>query len=512
MGLGPPVFVRKRYQSALDLRSDLETLRREVASGASIERRVPLVGATPERKSIAVLPLHNVSGDRAQDFFCDGMTEALITELAKIRALRVISRTSVMRFQNTSLPLSEIAQELDVGAIVEGSVLKAGKRVRITALLIDAATDDHLWAEGYERDLKDILGIQSEVAEAIAHQIEVTLTPQDQARLAQRRQVDPEAHESYLKGRFHWNQRSVTSMVRGVDYFTEAIEKDPTYASAYVGLADSYNLLGYYSDRPPNEVYPKAKAAASKAVEIDDSIAEAHASFGYSQLFYDWDWDAAEESFKKSIELNPAYASAHQWYGWHHTVMERFDDAIEAMRRARLEDPLSLIINDHLGLCLALAGRHDDAIEQLRETQSLNPAYALAHQRLGSVYLRLGDLDKAIEEYRQAVEKSDGRVAVGRLGLAYGRSGREEEALGVLARLNDDAAHRYLSPLEVALVHTGLDHTDRAFESLERAYEDRTSDLVRFNLYPWSDAMRSDPRFAHLKERIGLNVAVGDVS
>src|SRR5207249_8649098 len=296
-------------------------------------------------RSLAVLPLENLSHDPQREYFAEGLTEALITTLAKIGELRVVSRTSAMLYKNVRKPLREIARELEVDAIVEGTVLRAGHRVRITAQLIDAAKETHLWAESYERDLRDVLALQSELAQAIAREVQVKLTPQERAHLAQTRPVDPEAYEAYLKGRYHWNRRSGEGLDRAIQFFQQAIEKDPTYAAAYAGLADCLSVLGWWGFVSPDEGCGKAKGLAQKALEIVHSLAEAHASLAFATMFYDYDFSAAEREFERSIELNPRYATAYQWFGLSLAMTGRYEEGFTELKRAIRLDPHSAIIH-----------------------------------------------------------------------------------------------------------------------------------------------------------------------
>jgi TolB-like protein/Flp pilus assembly protein TadD len=416
-----------------------------------------LLGRAGSRQieSLVVLPLENLSGDPEQEYFADGMTEALIANLAKIGALKVISRTSAMRYKDTDKPLPEIAQELGVDGIVEGSVLRAGDRVRITAQLIDAETDQHIWAETYERDLRDVLALQSQVAEAVAQEIRITVTPQEHKRLTSSGIVDPAAHEAYLKGRFYWNKRTVKSLKRGLHYFEEAIEKDPGYASAYAGLADSYNLLGAYG-LPVNETLPKAKTAATKALELDKDLAEAHASLGMLRRL-DWDWLGAEEELKRAIQLNPGYASARHWYATLLSSAERHEEAIAEIRKAHELDPLSLIINADMASVFHYARQHDLAIEQSRKTLDLDPNYWIAYRALGDAYLQKGRYEEAISAFQTAMSHSAGHPRViARLGHAYAISGRKDEAYKVLDQLNELSLDTYVSSYDRAVVYAGL--------------------------------------------------------
>jgi TolB-like protein/Tfp pilus assembly protein PilF len=459
-------------------------------------------------ESLAVLPLDNLSHDPEQDYFADGMTEELITDLAKISALRVISRTSVMRYRRTEKPLSQIAQELNVDGVVEGSVQRSGNRVRITAQLIQAATDKHLWAESYERDLRDVLSLQDEVARAIASEIKVKLTPQEQTRLASARPVNPEAHGLYLKGRYYWNKRTPETLKKSLEYFQQAIEKDPGYAPAYAGLADSYDMLGAGSYRvlPPKEAYPKAEAAAMKALELDSTLAEAHTSLGWSKWVFDWDWQGAEREYKQAIELNPNYANAHHWYAGYLLDMGRYTEAIGEDRKAESLDPLSLIISADLGdEALGPAGLYDQEMEQCRKTLEMDPNFAQAHMCLADSYVRKGMHKEAIAEFEKAIELSAGSlVYVSALGSTYARAGRRDDAIKILNELKARSKQGFVAPDNFASIYAGLGDKDQAFAWLEKAYEERTDAIIGVSAEPWFDPLRSDPRFQELLRRVGL--------
>jgi len=359
-------------------------------------------------RSLAVLPLDNLSGDASQDYFADGMTDQLITDLAQISALRVISRTSVMVYKGARKPLPEIARELNVDAVVEGTVLRSGEQVRITAQLIQAPTDKHLWAESYEGNLRDTLALQKKVASAIAEQIRIEVTPQEQAVLKQTNVVNPEAYESYLKGRYFWNKRTADGFKVALAYFKQAIEQDPKYAQAYAGLADSYDLLGdwEYGVLAPSEAYPKAKAAAIKALELDNTLSEAHTSLAFSLDVFEWDWKSAEKEFGRAIELNPGYATAHHWYAWHLSEMGLNNEAIAEMRKAEHLDPLSLIISADMAEILLVAHLNDEAIEQSRSTVDMDPNFAIAHYELGQAFVQKHSYNEAIAEFQKGIELS----------------------------------------------------------------------------------------------------------
>jgi TolB-like protein/DNA-binding winged helix-turn-helix (wHTH) protein/Tfp pilus assembly protein PilF len=389
-------------------------------------------------RSLAVLPLENLSGDASQNYFADGMTDELITDLAQISALRVISRTSVMAYKGARKPLSQIARELNVDAVVEGTVLRSGDQVRITAQLIEASTDKHLWSQSYEGELRDTLALQSRVASAIADQIRINLTPREQAALKNVKVVNPEAYESYLKGRYFWNKRTADGLKAALAYFKQAIEEDPKYAKAYSGLADTYALLGdwQYAVMTPKEAFPEAKAAAIHALELDNTLGEAHNSLAFVLDGFDWDLDAGGKEFRRAIELNPGYATAHHWYAWHLSLLGRFDEAIVEMRKAENLDPLSLIINADLAELLGLAHSYDESIRQSLKTIEMDPNFALAHNHLAQAYLQKHMYAEAVTELRKAVKLSgNSPTCLANLARAYVASGKRSEAITLLSDL-----------------------------------------------------------------------------
>jgi TolB-like protein/DNA-binding winged helix-turn-helix (wHTH) protein/Tfp pilus assembly protein PilF len=457
-------------------------------------------------RSIAVLPLENLSGNPAEDYFADGMTEALITDLAKIRALRVISRTSVMRYKTTRKPLPEIARELDVDAVVEGAVVRSGDRVRITAQLIYAPTDRHLWAETYDRDPRDILALQSDVAAAIAREVRVTVTPEEEVGLARRPPVSVAAYEAYLKGRYYWNQRTEAGLRKGIELFQEAIQLDQTNALAYSGLADCYTGLGYLSYLAPKDAFPAAKAAAAHALELDDTLAEPHASLAYARLYYDWDWAEAEREFQRALALNPNYATAHHWYSVYLTARGRPQEAIVQIKEAQKLDPLSLVINTDIGFEAYYSGRYDEAIQQLRTVVAANPNFPLAHLWLGRTYQQKRMYEEAITEYKQAESVlRDWPVTMAAMGNIYGLSHRRPEALMVLGDLKDLSKKRYVTSYGIALVYAGMGENDQTFAWLDKGFAERTHWLVWLNLDPRWDDLRADARFQDLLRRMNLS-------
>ena len=456
-------------------------------------------------RSLAVLPLDNLSGDASQNYFADGMTDELITDLAQISALRVISRTSVMAYKGARKPMPQIARELNVDAVVEGTVLHSGDQVRITAQLIEASTDKHLWSQSYEGEFRDTLALQKRVAREIADQIRINLTPQEQAALKNVRVVNPEAYESYLKGRYFWNKRTADGLKAALAYFNQAIEEDPKYAQAYSGLADTYALLGdwQYAVMIPKEAFPKAKAAAIKALELDSALGEAHNSLAFVLDGFDWDFDSAGKEFRRAIELNPGYATAHHWYAWHLSLLGRYDEAIAEMRKAENLDPLSLIINADLAELLVLAHSYDESIQQSRKTIEMDPNFALAHNQLAQAYLQKHMYDKAVAELQNAVQLSGGSpTSIANLARAYVLSGNRSEAEKLLSDLKKRSNPGYSNASEIAMIYASLGDTDQAMSWLEKGYEERFNPGVL--LRPGFDPLRSDSRFQNLVHRIGL--------
>jgi TolB-like protein/DNA-binding winged helix-turn-helix (wHTH) protein/Flp pilus assembly protein TadD len=460
---------------------------------------------SPVIRSLAVLPLESLSTDASQDYFADGMTDELISDLGQISALRVISRTSVMAYKHARKPLPQIARELNVDAVVEGTVLRSGDRVRITAQLIEASSDKHLWSESYEGELRDTLALQNQVARAIADEIRINLNPQELAALKTVKVVNPQAYESYLKGRYFWNKRTADGLKVALAYFIQAIEEDPKYAEAYSGLADTYALLGdwQYAVMTPKEALPKAKAAAIKALELDSALGEAHNSLAFCLDGFDWDFDAAGREFRRALELNPSYATAHHWYSWHLALVGKSDEAIVEMRKAENLDPLSLIINADLAELLVLAHAYDESIRQSRKTIEMDPNFALAHNQLGQAYLQKQMLDDAVAELEKAAQLSgDSPTAIANLARAYAASGKRGEAVKLLSELKKRSSPGYSRASEIAVIYASLGDKDQAMNWLERSYEERFNPGAL--LRPGFDPLRSDPRFEDLVRRIGL--------
>ncbi len=456
-------------------------------------------------RSLAVLPLENLSGDASQNYFSDGMTDELITDLAQINALRVISRTSVMVYKGARKPLPQIARELNVDAVVEGTVLRAGDQVRITAQLIDASTDKHLWSQSYQGELRDTLALQDRVARAIAEQIQINLTPREQAALKSVRVVNPEAYESYLKGRYFWNKRTADGLRVALAYFKQASEEDPKYAQAYSGLADTYALLGdwQYAVMTPKEANPQAKAAALKAVELDSALGEAHNSLAFVLDGFDWDLDSGGKEFRRAIELNPGYATAHHWYSWHLALLGRYDEAIAEMKKAESLDPLSLIINADLAELFVLSHSYDESIRQSRKTIEMDPNFAMAHNQLAQAYLQQHMYKEAVVELQKAVQLSGGSpTCIANLARAYALSGRRNEALTLLSDLKTSSTPGFSHASEIAAIYVSLGNMDAAMNWIEKGYAERFNPGVLIR--PGFDPLRSDPRFQNLARRVGL--------
>ncbi len=499
-----------RYQHAGELRAALEATQSAAAAAPASRRPAPpsRAGRRVGRiSSVAVLPLDNLSGDPTQDYFADGMTEALIASLAKVASLRVISRTTAMQYKGVRKPLPEIARELRVDAVVEGAVVRSGERVRITAQLIQASTDRHLWAETYERDLSDVLALQGEVTRAIVDEIQVQLTPQEKAGLTTTRRIQPEAYEAYLKGRYAWNRRTHEDLKRAIGHFQRAIDIDPTYALAHAGLADSYNVLGFWGVLPPAECFPAALAAATRAVDLGEP-AEAHVSLAYAHLHYRWDFAESARHFAEAIRLSPNYPTAHHWYALHLSSLGRLDEAIAEMRRAEELDPLSLIVRVGTAWVLYFARRYAEARRHAAEVLELNPEFWPAHYVLGMAYGQEGQWAQAVVELeRTAALFPDHPNNLATLGYAYAGASREEDARRALAQLMDLAQRRYVRPFDLALIHLGLGEKDRAIEWLEAAYREGGNWMNYLRVEPQFDRLRGDPRFADLLRRIAPRAA-----
>ncbi len=468
---------------------------------------------TAQIRSIAVLPLANLSGDQSQEYFADGMTEELVTELGKVAALRVISHTSVNRFKGTKKSLQEIARELQVDAIMEGTVSHEANRVRVTANLIQAFPEKHLWAESFDGDLRNVLDLQSEVARTIADRIKITVTPEERLRLSATQTVNPEAHELYLKGTFYNNKWTKESFERGIEYFNQALQKEPRNARAYAGLAVAYGGLGIYGDITG---YPQQKAAALKALQIDDTLAEAHNTLAWAKFTYDWDSASAEKEFRRAIVLNPSDARAHAWYGIFLAMRGRMEDSLQQVMSARELDPLSLANTSLAFRTYYNAHDYDKAIEICRSALDMDANFVPAHQRLIAIYEQKGELDKAIEERQRAMTLGgENSVIVGggrskelarqveSLRQAYAADGEHGYWLGRLEADRRDARLGNVDPIDLGTVYTRLGNKDEAFRWLEKALKDHLPYLIwSLPASPDFDELRSDSRYAELLRRL----------
>src|SRR5216684_4162198 len=458
----------------------------------------------PRVRSLAVLPLENLSHDPLQEYFAEGLTEALITTLAKIGELRVVSRTSATQYKGVHKPLREIARELAVDAIVEGTVLRAGDRVRITAQLIDASKETHLWSESYDRDLRDVLALQAEVAQSIGREIRIKITAADQARIAEVHPVEPDAYEAYLRGRYHWNRRNAEGLGKAMQYFQQAIACDETYAAAYSGLADCLSNLSWLSIFSPEDGCAKAKQLAAQALEMNPNLAESHASLAWATLIYDHDFRAAEREFERSIELNPRYAHAHHWFGLYLGLTGRYEEGYTELKRAIRLEPHS-IMNQTLGFIFVFNRRYDQAKEQFEKALELDPNFFQAYWGLGAADLYKSQHQSAIAGMEKAVQLS-GRAPLflATLGEAYAAGGYRQEAQKMLNELQEVAKDRYVSPYAVAHIHAALGSKEEALHWLETAYQEHAVHMMCLKTDPRFDNLRSESRFQNLLRRMNF--------
>jgi TolB-like protein/Flp pilus assembly protein TadD len=451
--------------------------------------------------SIAVLPFTNDSGDPEHEYLSDGISESLINNLSHLPQLKVIARSSSFRFKGKNTDPQEVAKALGVRAILNGRVARRGDRLQISAELIDTRDQRQVWGEQYNRSLSDILTVQEEIAQDISEKLRLRLSGEDRERLTKRYTKNSEAYQAYIQGRYFWNKRNKESLEKGIQYFNQAIEKDPNYALAYAGLADSYLILGNLSLLPPREAYPKARAAATKALELDGALAEAHVSLAFIKHLFEWDWSSAERGFKQALQLNPNYGPGHQWYGVSLAARGRTAEAIAEAKRAQEVDPLSLTINAVVGWMFFLARQYDQAIEQEKKTLEMDPNFALAHSYLAVAYEQKGMYKEALAQFQNASIASE-EVLLGELGHVYAVAGRRSEAREVLNKMNELSKERYVPPYQMALIHVALGEKDQAFALLEKAYEDRFPWLIHLKVEPRLDPLRSDPRFEDLVRRV----------
>jgi serine/threonine protein kinase/Flp pilus assembly protein TadD len=494
---------RVRYQSASDLRVDLTRLKRERDTrGAAAASEVP---PAPRVPSLAVLPFANMSADQENEYFCDGLSEELINALAHVRQLRVVARTSAFAFKGREIDVREIGRRLNAGAVLEGSVRKSGQRLRITAQLVNVADGYHLWSGQFDRELKDVFAIQEEISLTIVDHLKLELLKEEKERILRRPTEDHEAYDCYLKGRYFWYRRYEKGFQRSLEHFQRAIEKDPSYALAHVGIADTFGSLGLFSFMSPHQAYSRATTAATRALEIDPELAEAHASLGWIATWYGWDWPGAARHFLKAIEIKPSYAPAHHWHGLYLSIVGRFDDAIAEMQEATRLEPLEPVIPTHLAWALYMARRFDESIRELREVIESDPGFSVAYWYLGWDFLAKKLWGEAISTLRKLVDLAPGSAAaLGTLGLAYGSAGLKGEALEMLGRLDELATERYVGSLWRAFVSIGLGEIDEAMDNLEKAYLERESGMACLKVIPLFDSLRAEARFDALLRKMNL--------
>ncbi len=486
----------KRYQRIKEMAADLQSVREMYMSNTSVEQ--PSRG----KHSIAVLPFVDMSPKKDQEYFCDGLAEELINALTHIKTLRVAARTSAFSFKGEKYDVREIGDKLNVDAILEGSIRKAGERLRITVQLVSAADGYHMWSEKYDRNMEDIFAIQDEISLAIVDKLKIELLGDEAALLVKRGTDDLEAYDLYIKGRFFWEQRG-KGLEKAIEYFKRALARDPNYAQAYAGLADSYNLLGFYGFMPSREAFSRARENALKAIEIDGTLAEAHSSLAWVHQFCDWDLSAAENEFKRAIELNPDYVPAHNWYSITLLLADRGDESLRENERAIELAPLAVHAIMQYGWNLSGLREFDRAIAQLKRALELDPDYALAHFLLGVCYCHQSRYDDAIAESRKAVDLSGNNPwMLSSLGWVYGLSGRAAEARNVLAELTERSKREYVRSMYFVLVSLGLKEFDQSFAWLDKAYEERDQWMINLKIDPAFDSVRADPRFGALLDKI----------
>ncbi|MGH7477643.1 MAG: tetratricopeptide repeat protein, partial [Longimicrobiales bacterium] len=507
---GPPP--PRRTQPARRVAAALLLVVLVVAAVAVLSRTHLRAGADPPTQAIAVLPFADLSPGGEYEYFADGMTEELIARLAQVDGLAVVGRTSVFALKGQAVDAREIAERLNVTAVLEGSVRHSGDRLRIVAKLIDARNGYQLWTETYEREVEDVLAIQDEISRQIVTRLRGGLTEADASRLTDHGTTtdDPEAFNLYLKGRYQWHRRTQQSLRAAADYFRQAVERAPEYARAHAGLGDAYAVLGFYDFMPPREAFPAAAAAAGRALELNPSLGEPHATLAYVALYYDWDWPRAEREFRRALELEPGYSTAHQWYANFLTAMGRFDEAVSEMGQAMELDPLSVIANAALGWVLYYAGDYERAVAQCTRALELDPDFALAYLWRALAREELGRMDAALADFEHAVRLSGASaINVALLARARARAGNRAEALALMQQLESRRETDYIPPYELAKVYEALGDSDAALRSLERAYEHRSHSMAFLAVDPQLVRLRAEPRFLRLVERVGLQRTPG---
>jgi serine/threonine-protein kinase len=489
----------QRYQSAPELKVDLEALLTGTEIKVAAQKRTI--------DSIAVLPLENVGGDAEMEYFSDGVTESIISNLSQLPQLRVIARSTVFRYKGKSLDPQRVGRELNVRAVLTGRLVQRGERLSMTLELVEATDGRRLWGERYSRPLAEIFDVETEVASEISRQLRVALTREQKKRLAKRHTQDREAYQLYLKGRFYWNKRAPEALFKSIPFFEGAIERDPTYALAYSGLADTYSVLASTSLVDPLVLFPKAKAAAMRAIELDNNLAEAHTSLVIVKIYFDWDWEAVEREAEQATRLNPNYATVHHWLSVYLCARGRYDQALAEIRRAQELDPLSLVIDTHVAWVLYFSRRYDEAIQHYLQILKVEPGFVRARYLLGATYLEQAMYDEAIAEIGRAIEiTSRGSTEmIAALACALARAGRRADAESLLEELMVTGRDRFVSPYDIATIYVSLNDPDRAFEWLEKAYQGRLGWMVGLAADPRVDPIRADPRFADLLRRMHLD-------
>ncbi len=531
----------KRYQSAGEVRSDLTNIERGIpATDQVVSKKEPKTVKITEIKlkklilyggtaillilavvigislltrhpktinSIAVLPFENIDNDPDMEYLCEGITDNLIDKLSQLKSLKkVIARSSVFRYKGKEIDPKIVGQELDVDALLMSRASQSGDELSISVELVKTVDNSHIWGNKYRRKIREILDVQKEISNAITENLRLKLTENEVKSLAQNYTENRDAFQAYLKGRYYWNKRTEENFYKAITCFNQAIEMDPNYALAYSGIADSYNMLGSYACLPPKEAFPRAKQAATKALELDDKLAEAHTSLAFIESGFDWDFPSAENSFKNALDLNPNYSTAHFWYGYDLAEIGRMDEGLIELKRAQELDPLSLVINSHLAWLHYLSFDYESAIKQCKKVLEMDPNFAHVHAVLGRVYVQKSSFDLAIEEFQKAIDLSgSSRLYLAELGHTYALAGKADEAYKVLEELRKLSNEKYIDAFYMAMVYVGLGETDKAFNWLEKAFEDRAHGLTYLKIDPRFNRIRSDSRYKALLKKIGFD-------